>query len=204
MDEGRQGRLLWILKAPVAGRVKTRLAEGIGADAALAVYRRLVDLSWRRLAGIFPGEVHFDPPEAEAQMRGWLGGGATYHPQAKGHLGERIESAIRGAFGRSGEPVVVLGGDCPYLDRSYVTAAFRGLSRVDVVVGPALDGGYVLIGMKREQPALFRGIDWGSDSVLEQTLRQARKVGLTVKQLAPLEDVDDASSWERARRVLGL
>lgn len=193
-----------MLKAPEVGRVKTRLAEAVGAKKAREVYVRLVEWSWKRLGRHFPGEVHFDPPEAEAAMRAWLGGEVSYYRQEGGDLGERLTWAVASAFRRSGEPLLVVGGDCPYLERSHAMAAFRGLSRADVVLGPALDGGYVLIAMKTEEPALFEGIPWSTGSVLEATLERARACGLTVKQLAPLEDVDELSSWERARRVLGL
>jgi hypothetical protein len=112
--------------------------------------------------------------------------------------------ALREAFERSPTWTVIIGGDCPYLTQSYLQAAFKGLGRSDVVVGPALDGGYVLLGSKRYHPELFEAVHWSTDRVLDKTMERASEAHLRVKLLDPLEDVDDLASWERAKRQLNL
>lgn len=195
-----------MLKAPVPGRVKTRLAAGIGAQAACDAYRRLVEHQMRQIPEGWRVEVHFDPPEAGEVMREWLGDRPVYVPQSAGDLGARLVAAMRGGLGEgsNGErfPLLFVGGDCPYLDEATLTRARRALEQDPVVLVPAVDGGYVLIGMRSPDEVLFRGIDWSTERVLTQTLERVREAGLTAAVLAPLEDVDDSESWGRAMGYL--
>ena len=134
-------------------------------------------------------EVRFADGTAD-DMRGWLGNGMNYFPQGEGDLGVRMESAFREAFSRGAGRVVLLGTDCPGLDATVMRAAFTALRRKDLVLGPATDGGYWLIGLRRPAPALFADMPWSTDSVLARTLGRARSLGLSVRTLEPLPDVD--------------
>jgi rSAM/selenodomain-associated transferase 2/rSAM/selenodomain-associated transferase 1 len=183
--------LLVFARAPVPGRVKTRLAAGIGETGALQVYRALGrqvldqvrDGPWRTV-------VCHDPPEAAAQMEGWLGTrGIDFAPQSAGDLGARMEQALATALVGGGRACLI-GTDAPGVDRGLVDAAFRALDAADVVYGPALDGGYYLVALASPAPTLFRDIPWSTGDVLARSLDRAREAGLRVHLLDPLRDVD--------------
>jgi uncharacterized protein len=201
--EGRMSpTVVLMLKAPVPGRVKTRLAAGVGADPACAIYRELVEHQMGHIPKDWRVEVHFDPPDAAPAMISWLGKDRLYYPQCPGDLGVRLIHSLVMASPSERFPLIFLGGDCPYIDKSVLMEAVKALEAHDVVVGPARDGGYVLIGMKAPHPDMFREIDWSTDRVLTQTLERAKNLGLLLTQLPVLEDVDDLASWERARDYL--
>jgi uncharacterized protein len=191
-----------MLKAPRPGFVKTRLAAEVGAEAAAAIYRRLVEHQAAAIPREWGTEVHFAPAEAAVEMQQWLGGGGAFHPQRGDDLGERLIHATESAFDRGARAVIVIGGDCPALTGSCLREAWRQLAAADVVLGPAADGGYYLIALRRAQPDLFRGIPWSSGAVLARTLERARAAGLSVAMLPTKEDVDDLPSWRRAQGLL--
>ncbi len=189
-----------MLKAPVAGQVKTRLAAEIGDAAALRAYRRLVEHLGAGLPPEWPVEVHFSPAEAEADMRHWLGGRALYVPQSPGDLGERLIAAASGAFHRGAAAVFLIGGDCPGLDEATLRTAAAGLAGRDAVLGPAVDGGYYLLGIKAVERTLFEGVSWSTATVADETRARMRRLDWTWMELAEQEDVDDVAAWDRAQR----
>lgn len=196
--------LLVFARAPEEGRVKTRLAEGIGPKAALQVYRwlgrRVVD---QVRGGPWRVEVHHDPPDAGSRVEGWLGsqGGVGFQPQAEGDLGERMAAAIEGAMARRAGPVCIIGTDAPEVDRPLVEEAFEALEAgADVVFGPAVDGGYYLVGLRAPSPGLFRSMPWSTDRVLSLSLDRCREMKLDVVLLRTLRDVDTKEDLE----ALGL
>ncbi len=198
MTSGSRTRVLVVfVKAPVPGRVKTRLAEGLGHTAAAKVYRRLGKRVVRQLEG---GEyrvvIYYDPPDSELSIRQWLGESPRleYLPQPEGDLGRRLQHAFDWGFER-GDLVCVVGTDIPELDRNLVEAAFsvlEGPGEHAAVIGPALDGGYYLLALSRPVPELFSAMPWSTDQVLEETMRRAQTLGLRVRSLTPLADVDRA------------
>jgi len=121
-------------------------------------------------------------------------------PQSVGPLGSRLATAFARHFADAADRVVIVGTDCPGIDRRLVTEAFSALSSHDVVLGPTLDGGYYLIGLREPQPALFRDIPWAGGAVLAQTRAKAHTLRLSVRLLRPLRDVDTAPD----ARALGL
>lgn len=187
-----------MLKAPVPGRVKTRLAREIGPEPAARAYRALVEHQWQNLPRSSPARVCYDPPDALPMMQAWLGQEPTYAPQAEGDLGERLRAAVSAHFQQSTAPVVVIGGDCPYLGPGSFEQVTQILTRADAALVPAADGGYCLIGLCAAHLEVFREITWSTDRVLEQTRARLRSAGLRWEETAPLEDVDDRASWERA------
>jgi len=183
-----------MLKAPRIGFVKTRLAAGIGASAAREAYLWLVEIQLRALPTEWETIVAFAPADAEAEMREWLGPSLGYVAQCEGDLGARLDHVVR----EVGGPLIFLGGDCPYLTAERLHDAAADLATHHVVIWPALDGGYCLLGLRERLPEIFEGISWGGDSVLAETLQRI-PADLTVRIMdPPLEDVDDLSSWERA------
>ena len=198
--------LCLMLKAPRRGEVKTRLARDVGDDGAAAIYRAMVEHQLREIPSGWRIEVHFTPQTAAAEMRSWLQPlreeCVEFFPQADGDLGIRLQAALASAFGRGARCVLFAGGDCPGLDRTVLDAAAAQIDGADLVLVPAVDGGYVLIGLKAAHREIFAGISWSTSQVLEQTLVRADQLGLTAKLLLALEDVDDLPSWERARSRL--
>ncbi len=191
-----------MLKAPQPGLVKTRLAREVGAEPAVAIYRRLVEHQLSAVPAEWCMEVHFAPANAAAEMQQWLGSQYTYFPQLGDDLGERLIHAIAGAFDRGATVGIIIGGDCPGLDSTCMRDAWRALRSVDVVLGPALDGGYYLIGLRRPVPSLFRGIPWSSSTVLEATEQRIHEAGLSHVLLEAKEDVDDLATWRRLQAYL--
>ena len=179
-------------KAPVPGRVKTRLAADLGATRATEIYRELGRRTVEALrSGPWVTTVHVDPPDADsiADVTTWLGPDVRYEGQSSGDLGERMRSAIDDELGGA-DAVCVVGTDLPELEASTLRRAFDALDTHDVVIGPATDGGYYLIGMSRARPELFEGIPWSTARVLELTLQRAEAAGLSVSVLEPRTDVD--------------
>ncbi len=200
-------RLLIFLKEPVAGRVKTRLAQAIGPDAACEVYRACVELTLERLRRFCDNTLLcVDPPQALDAMRAWVGSSWRLRPQHGATLGERLADATAHAFAsEQASRIVVIGTDSPWLTASELETVFAALAKAPVVLGPTDDGGYYLIGLSRPAPSLFEGITWSTAAVFEQTLAQARALRWPVTVLPQrydldrLEDVQRFMTEERAR-----
>ena len=191
----RPCRLIVFVKAPRLGAVKTRLAQTLGPGPTLAAYRRLVATVLAALAEVPEVELRFTPDAAAAEIEPWRRAGWHARPQGGGDLGERLDRAVVEAFRTSRVPAVIIGSDCPWVTRADLEAAAGALADHDVVLGPATDGGYWLIGLRAPQPALFRGIPWSTDTVLRETLARARDAGLRVHCLRTLTDVDAEREW---------
>jgi len=189
-------KLLILLKAPVRGLVKTRLATELGSDAALATYRQLLDGVLREMAVINEVELHYAPASEQALIATLLKPGWCHRPQAEGDLGTRMHQAFAHAFQAGAQRVVMIGTDCPEVNATDIHAAWAALSQHDLVLGPAEDGGYWLIGLKQPQPELFRGIQWSTSSVLAETIARAQQLGLRYQLLHTLSDVDTKADWD--------
>lgn len=192
--------LLILAKEPVPGRVKTRLAQDVGAERASAIYRRLAEETVLRLAaGPWTTRVCFDPPGSLPAFEAWLGSsGTAFVPQPGGDLGARIGRLLEEAL-KNADCACVVGTDAPGVDVARVEWAFRILeedAEVDVVVNPAQDGGYVLLALRHAVPELFRGIPWSTPAVLDETLRAAARNGLETRLLPTLADVDTEADLE--------
>jgi rSAM/selenodomain-associated transferase 1 len=184
------------VKAPTLGRVKTRLAAETGAARAAELYRVLGHgIVSACVSPRYDTVVWFTPVEARRRVRQWLHGlgVAAFRPQAQGALGARMAATFLRHFGEGARRVVLIGSDCPGVDSSLVSAALAQLDEHDLVIGPAHDGGYYLIGLPRAVPELFRGIAWSTGTVFNQTLAHAGRLGLRPALLPPLRDVDTAS-----------
>jgi rSAM/selenodomain-associated transferase 1 len=175
--------------------VKTRLAREVGDAAAVEAYRRVGAGVAAAVGAEFDLTVWHDPPDAEREMRDWLGD-HEYRAQQGGDLGERMSRAVALHFDRGDRPVLAIGADAPGVGPAVVREAVRVLEEADVVLGPARDGGYYLIGLNREAPHLFEGVPWGTPHVLQVTVALCVAGHLTVGQLAPLRDLDTAADLE--------
>ncbi|GAB2871903.1 TIGR04282 family arsenosugar biosynthesis glycosyltransferase [Hymenobacter ruber] len=187
--------LLVFARVPALGRVKSRLAAGVGEPAALAIYRELLAITNAAIvdAGV-PATVWLadtaGPVPTAAETREW----AAHHAQCQpeGDLGARMTAAFAAAFEAGAGRVAIIGTDCPGLRDTHLTQAFALLETNDLVLGPATDGGYYLLGLRQPRPELFQNKTWSTDSVLADTLADAGRLGLRVAFLPTLRDVDDA------------
>lgn len=186
-------RIAVFTKYPERGKVKTRLAKDIGQDKAAQLQKEMTEFTLFNLWPlIFRGhrlEIRFDGATLD-QMISWLGDGLEYEQQGDGELGIRMARAIADGLKKDNEPVIVVGSDCPGINAEIVLEAIEACKHSDIVIGPAYDGGYYLIGMKNFVPDLFEHILWGSSAVFEETVRKAKKLGLSVCSLILLKDVD--------------
>ena len=191
-------RLLLFAKAPRAGFAKTRLARAIGEEHALATYRTVGQGVVAAVAQ-YPLTVWYDPPGAEAEMRGWLGD-HEYRAQTGADLGSRMGHAFREHFARGDGPVIAIGADTPDVSSATIAEAIRILDRADVAIGPALDGGYYLLGLNAIHEPLFDGVPWSTRDVLQVTVRRCQDLDLSVGQLAVRRDIDTVEDL----RALGM
>jgi rSAM/selenodomain-associated transferase 1 len=179
-------------RAPVAGATKTRLIPRLGADGAARLQEQLIERALTRATAVVGAAVSLwvagdvaHPFVADAAGRH----GVALYAQQGLDLGERMAHAFA-ALLHDAERAVLIGTDCPAMTVDDLHDAAAALDINDVVVQPALDGGYVLIALGAPQPQLFAGIAWGSALVLEQTMARAAELGLTVGRARPLPDLD--------------
>ena len=184
-------RIIIFVKAPRPGFVKTRLAATMGSENACDAYCKLVRTLLDNLAELPHVELRYTPYDAESEISQWLCEGWAAVPQGEGDLGERMHRAI--AEARC--PAIVIGSDCPGIKMTDIRSAHEALAKHDVALGPAVDGGYWLIGLRAPCPALFNDIQWSTNNVLDETLARSKKAGLSVYLLRELADVDTAEDW---------
>ena len=182
---------------PVPKQAKTRLIPALGTKGAARLHRRMTEhavgvaRNARRSGGGNDLRITFCGTGAPlSDFRAWLGLDLLYASQPSGDLGARLQWAFNSAFGNGAKSAITIGTDVPGLTSDILRQALESLRSHDIVIGPAADGGYYLIGMKLFCPELFAAIDWGTESVYEQTRDIIKGLGLTVAQLPLLCDVD--------------
>lgn len=197
-------RLVVFARYPVPGQAKTRLIPALGADGAACLYQQLAEQTVRQCRLLRAGypvalQIQYAGGD-EDRMRAWLGPELDYRAQKEtGHLGDRMHHAFQTAFQEGVSAVVVIGTDCPELDAPLLEQAFNALQQQDLVLGPAVDGGYYLIGLRQDVPQLFQDIAWSTSQVLAQTINRARPLGLAIALLPQLRDMDtpaDLAFWQ--------
>ena len=191
-------RLLLLTKAPEPGKVKTRLAAFLGADAAAGLYEKLLHdcLEMGVAADLCPVEIWCSPSTDHVFFQRCRERYCTdLHLQIQGDIGQRMSHAIMSALRRA-EYAVLIGADCPALTADDLEAAFSALKQgADVVLGPAEDGGYYLIGMRNHHPGLFANIPWSTHEVLAATEMHLRAQGLNWRLLPVHRDIDTAEDY---------
>lgn len=200
-DSGRM--LLLIAKAPLPGLAKSRLLDGRELDHARVA--RIADAFVRDTLDLCAGApdarllVAFAPRESEAWFRE-AAPDALLAEQVDGDLGARLSAAFDRAFALGASRAVLIGTDTPHLPSQRIAEAFDALDGHDCVLGPATDGGYYLVGLRRRAPGLFAGITWSTPRVLAETLERARALALSTAMLAEEYDVDEPADLRRLAR----
>lgn len=187
--------LILFIKNPIAGKTKTRLAADVGDEMALKMYHRLTNWTREQAVGLQNIHRYLWYSDTVTEDDTWPAEQFDKHQQKGEGLGERMETAFDHAFAAGHDRVVIIGSDCPGITTEYLEEAFAALDNNDVVIGPALDGGYTLLGMRNLHLSLLRDMAWSTDSVLPDTLDRASQAGLSVQQLTPLSDVDYLEDW---------
>lgn len=192
--------LIVFARTPVPGRVKTRLIGRLTAERAARLHEAMIADTAALVAGL-PLEATRRLLFSEAPPAMVVPPGLEVAQQASGELGARLAAALADSFSRGAKAALVLGSDTPHLPAERIMQAASALAGSDVVLGPAEDGGFYLLGCRaaRFTPRLFDGLEWGTGRVLEQTRASARAAGLSVALLEPWYDLDE---WPDLLRLL--
>ncbi len=194
MEVNKSGvSIIIFARFPTPGRVKTRLAKGLGEESAAEFYKLCAEHVFRvsRKVSCDVNRYLFYSDKYDVErIRHWAGRSFYYTAQADGDLGERIEQGFATVFGHGAQKAIILATDVPDLSANTIDDAVRALDSCDVVVGPCRDGGYYLLGLKKLYKELFVDVPWSTDGVLNSTLRVIKSLGLTVHMLSELTDID--------------
>ena len=191
-----------LAREPVAGAVKTRLIPAVGAAGAATLYRAFTEDLCANLGGRFRTTVACAPTLARPYFQRLASRyGLELSDQQEGDLGARMRRVAEDALAGV-RRVVIVGSDAPTLPMETVRAAFSALRRHRVVLGPSLDGGYYLLGLRAPVPDVFTRMPWGTDRVFARTLARLRAIDVTPALLAPLYDIDTGDEIQLLARHL--
>ena len=195
--------ILVFSKAPVPGQVKTRLLPALGEADVVTLYIELVERTLREVSGFSENVQLYCTPDTRHPFFQACRDryGIRLYTQTGADLGERMANAIAGTLGEYAS-VIIIGCDCPELDRTDLSTACGQLrDGTDIVLGPCEDGGYYLVGMSRPIPGLFTGIHWGTANVLKQTRHRVNELNLRLFELPVRWDLDDVQDLGRLRAM---
>ena len=184
------------------GQVKTRLASGIGAEKAAAVYKAFLDVQVSRFAQLNDPQIVFSPEDRQREFESLLGAQIEtwqLQPQAGGDLGNRMAQFFQDSFDQGFERVTLIGSDTPTLPLGLIQHVGPLLDTHDVVLGPTEDGGYYLVAAKHGVPPIFTDIAWSTENVWHQTIEKLEQNNVPFTVLPTWYDVDDADDLQRLR-----
>jgi rSAM/selenodomain-associated transferase 1 len=181
------------------GKVKTRLAATVGNDAALIIYKMLLKRTCE-VVDKLPGDKYIFYSDSIEESDIFSNINCTKNVQQGIDLGERMLHAFSFLFRDAYDKVMIIGSDCPELSAQIIEEAFEKLNKNDVVIGPATDGGYYLLGLKNLNESFFKNIRWSTSLVLEQTLDVCLKQELSYFLLPVLSDIDEEKDWKNFLR----
>jgi uncharacterized protein len=182
--------LIIFTRYPEPGKTKTRLIPALGELGASQLHRRMAVHTVLQARSLSCSIEIWYVGGSEDLMKDWLGKDLFYREQPAGDLGDRMCAAFRSAFDQGYQTVMLIGTDCPGLTTALLHQSFAELQKQVVTIGPAIDGGYYLIGLQRLVPELFKGISWSTDTVLQETLQIADWLNLDSVLLPCLRDID--------------
>ncbi|MEO5583301.1 MAG: TIGR04282 family arsenosugar biosynthesis glycosyltransferase [Saprospiraceae bacterium] len=191
--------LIIFVKNLVSGKVKTRLAKDAGDATALEIYKNLMDHTRLVVSHIDATRLLFYSDRVE-RLDSWPEKKYSKNLQTGDDLGERMFNAFKQATDY--DKKIIIGSDCPGITPTLIEEAFTALDYHDVVIGPAVDGGYYLIGMNTLIPEVLQNIPWSTDQVLLETIKILQQKRLLYKLLTPLRDVDSLEDWQAEKGKL--
>ena len=191
--------IIVFVRTPELGKVKTRLAKSIGDVSALTIYKLLLKHTETVLHDLsFDKVVYYSEKVEENDF--WEARLFEKKRQKGADLGKRMQHAFETAFEKGYQKVLIIGSDLFDLKSIHITTAFDALENHDLTIGPSLDGGYYLLGMKELYPAVFKNKKWGTDSILENTLKDLQQQN--VKLLEALNDIDTFEDLQQQPELL--
>ncbi len=189
--------LIIFAKNPISGNVKTRLAISIGEKKALEIYNQLLEIVFQYTVDLSCDKIVY-----------WDGGLPIHHPfdkkiyfhkeQVSGDLGIKMKSAFKEEF-KLYNKICIIGSDSVELTKEIIQTAFDSLTKTDIVIGPAFDGGYYLLGMNELHESLFEEIQWSTDKVLNQTYKKIQNLSLSFTSLQTLSDIDTVEDYNKQK-----
>lgn len=192
----KDNALVIMAKSPEADDIKTRLSPRLNRAERVALYIKLLASTIKRLRDI-KGVDTFISHTPDDAARYFHHFGLSSFPQGLGDIGQRMHRALSHVLDMGYARAAIVGSDIPALTPRVVRSAFEALPQADLAIGPAMDGGYYLIGMSRPIPELFQGIPWSSRETLKETVGKARAMGLSMEILDILDDVDTPEDLEK-------
>ncbi len=183
--------VITFVRNPEIGKVKTRLAASVGDESALQIYKFLLEHTRKQLDGVAADKFIFYHEEITDNDL-WTGKNFHKKVQVNADLGTKMRKAFKAIFGLDYDKVIIIGSDCYQLSTEIIEQAITALEGSDVVIGPAKDGGFYLLGMKTMQEDLFSLKEYSTDHVCTDTLAICKEKNLSVSQLITLSDVDEA------------
>lgn len=193
--------IIIFIKNPVAGKVKTRLAKTIGDAMALTIYNLLLDHTRTVTKKLHCDKIVFYSDFID-NNDSWDQNYFLKTKQEGIDLGDRMSNAFRFAFSKGYTKTLIIGSDCPDLNEAHIENAIQYLNESEIVLGPAKDGGYYLLGMKQFFPELFSNKRWSTEHVMKDTLEDISRLNLSVRLLPELTDIDEEKDMERYRYLL--
>jgi rSAM/selenodomain-associated transferase 1 len=184
--------LIVFFRLPVFGKVKSRLARSVGDEKALEIYLWLTKQTIQTARSLsIPLYFFYEGglPDITSRLAG-----VRYYEQCAGDLGQRMLDSISIAL-QNFKKVIIIGSDCPALTKDILQQAMDKLDEVDVILGPASDGGYYLLGCKKTMPELMEGIPWSTEAVLTKTIERCHQTDTPYSLLPMLADIDTEADW---------
>ncbi|CCU80159.1 hypothetical protein HSACCH_01897 [Halanaerobium saccharolyticum subsp. saccharolyticum DSM 6643] len=203
-----QAAVIIMSRAPIAGKTKTRLESHLKKDECAELHQAFLKdinfklLKLKKINSQIDLYLSFTPREQETIFSEIIDEHFTRIPQRGQDLGEKMFNALNDAYLLSDLPVIITGSDIPLLDIDIFTEAIAGLKERDLVIGPADDGGYYLIGMKKPKKFIFDFENWGNSAVLDRTIKEASKHNLKIHFLPEASDVDTFQELLKLRSKL--
>lgn len=193
--------LIIFCKAPIGSIVKTRLSPLLSESQRLKVYLYLLEKNIKTLSNLpFTDTIlYYTPPEGKSFFEKYALNG---FPQSGKDLGERMYNSLDETFSQGYKKCIIIGVDIPDITTDIVINAFYALDDADLVLGPALDGGYYLIGMRKLIKDVFEDIPWSTDGTLKATVKKAESIGLSYYLTQPLSDIDTPEDLNRFPEIL--
>ena len=195
--------LVIFIKNPVKGKVKTRLAAAIGDDMALEIYQKLIGHTLNMVKNVAADKFIYFSDSVDETI-GYVNTPVHKVVQSGNDLGEKMNNAFAQLFKSGYTRVVIVGTDCPGINENILEKAFGELNNSDVVIGPATDGGYYLLGMKEMHNDLFEKIAWSTAIVLHSTIERCNTNNLSYSLLKALSDVDEEADLVHLDKMLEI
>jgi len=192
--------LIIFVRKPEPGKVKTRLASSVGEQKALSIYRELLQHTHTVTITVNADKFVFYSDSIQPDDI-WSEPTFTKKLQGKDDLGSKMKEAFSILFTEGYKRVVIIGSDCFELSTEIIEQAFELLEQKEVVIGPASDGGYYLLGMKKLYPYIFENKQWSTENVFEQTVNDLQRENISYSELITLTDVDTEEDWNKTKHL---